>query len=163
MHTFDVSTAQSFLGAVKLTAGDTRLYRADFRELLDKGVTVSASTLSVTSLVSTVSGPTLSPDKKSVEFYVYANSAAEVFTLNLQIVDTESQTLNFTVIYNIYTPTSAVSSLGPVASIIGPTGPTGPTFSTGAPGVTGSKSGNAALANLCTVLAAAGIITDNTI
>ncbi len=138
MREFDVVSIQSFLGEDCLPAGDTVKYRANFHGLLEEREQLSNATASVTSTTSTVQNVQLSEDRRSAEWYVTAGTIAETFTLTLIVYDTNGQTLNYTVVYDVYGPTSESSIANPDPIIIGITGATGATGATGLVGPTGS-------------------------
>jgi hypothetical protein len=145
MREFEVVSADSGLIAdTEIGGGDTRGYRVRFESLLGRNVLTGATT-SITSSLSAVSVPVLWDDRKSVTFFVTANTVYEVFTVALNITDTSGQALNFTIIFRVNAPVTETVTPNPAPLIIGPTGatgpsggPIGPTGSTGAPsGLTG--------------------------
>lgn len=139
MVEFEVIQAGGFLGAKSIPAGDTQRFKANFDALLDRGVFLASVTVGSTSPVSTVNTPSLSDDRKSVYFYVTANTSSETFTASLQITTSDGQTLNYTVIYTVLGPTANTATPNPLPLIIGPTGPSGgPTGATGVTGPTGA-------------------------
>lgn len=140
MITFEVVSANGFLGDQRIAAGDTQKYRVDFDGLLDQGAVLTNATATVTSPASTVSVPALSDDRKNVFFFVTAAMLAEVFTLALVITTNDGQTLNYTIIYRVGAAVVESSAQLPLPLIIGPTGPRGPVgtaANTGATGPTG--------------------------
>jgi hypothetical protein len=144
MIEFNVINADQFLGEQIIVAGSTQKYKVRFEGLLDQGVIVDSVTASVTSQVSSVSDTQVSEDAKNVYFWITANTSSEVFTLALQIVTNDGQTLNFTGVWNVANPIAQTSLPNPVPLVIGPTGYTGNTgpggtaANTGATGYTGN-------------------------
>ena len=149
MVEFEVVSANGFLGETRITGGDTEKYRVRFEGFLDFGILLTGATAQSTSAHSTVSVPVLSDDKKYLYFFVTANTTFEVFTVALQVLTSDGQTLNYTVIYNVDAPQTATFAPNPLPLIIGPTGATGggstgptgatgPANATGATGPTGS-------------------------
>lgn len=144
MIEFDIVEVNQFLGTQEIVAGATVKYIARFVGLLGQGVVIDSVTASVTSQVSNVSVPILTPDAKSVTFYVTANTSKEIFTLALQIVTNDGQTLNYTCVFKVMQAIVETSLPNPIPLVIGPTGftgntgPAGNASNTGATGYTGS-------------------------
>jgi hypothetical protein len=121
-----------FLGEFNVPAGNRQKFVVIPQ--LDFGVVVTGVTATCTSLMSTVEDAEPSEDQQSVIFFVEVNSEYEVFTVALNITLSDGQTWNFTVIYYVIAPVTAVSYPNPRPLLIGPTGPAGPTGPTGPTG-----------------------------
>ncbi len=138
--TFPVVDANGFLGEQSIVAGDVQKYRADFSGFLDPGVTIYSAACTVTSVTSTVHTVAKADDHRSVSWFITANSLKEQFTLALQVVLTDGQTLNYTALYDVQSPVLQTYPAIPAPFIQGPSGPTGslgPSGPTGASGPAG--------------------------
>lgn len=100
MRTFEISSATGHLGAVAVTVSNIEKHRADFRFFLDKGVILSSVTATVTG-ASSVTGVTMSDDRKSAIWFLNAASAAENSVLTLTVTTNDGQTLLYNVMYMI--------------------------------------------------------------
>ena len=136
MSNYEIVDGGGLLGREKITAGSVRRYTAYFGLFLDPGVTLlPLPVISVDSTVSTVGSISLSADYKTAIWYVTAGSMSEQFTLSLQVITSDAQTLDYTVIYDVVPPFTAPGTPNPVPLTIGPTGGTGPTGPTGQAGI----------------------------
>lgn len=139
----NVVDTNGFLGTQQIAAGDTEKYRAFFQVILDEGVHVTGTALSLTSPISTCSNPVLSDNKQEVSWFITAATTFEVFTAALQVNLSDGQSLNYTIIYKVMAPITETITPNPIPIILGPTGPSGNTgpagvaSNTGATGVTG--------------------------
>ncbi len=141
---FEVINTTGFLGNQSIVAGSTEKYRIGFSLLLDPGVILTGVTMSDTSSLSSVSAGSLSDDRKSVAFFVTANTTTETFTVAARVTTSDGQTLNFTIIFDVISPQISTITPDPAPLIIGPTGPTGITGMTGASGPAGDASNTGA-------------------
>ena len=145
MVELEVANDKGFLGQLSLMAGNHEKYRARFDWFLDRGITITGATATVTSPVSTVSAPALDNNEKAVTWIIQSTMTAETFTLALAVTTSDGQTLNYTVIYTVSGPIIQSSVPNPLPLIIGPTGPaggpTGPTGNTGNTGPSGGPTG----------------------
>ncbi len=143
MPDIEVANADNSLQRQRILAGDTQKYHLVFYGVFDQGVILTGATATVTSPASTVSVPSLSDDKKSVYWFITANTSAETFTLALNVTSNDGQSLNFTCVYDVDGPNIETNTPNPLPLIIGPTGPAGSTghdgsaVNTGATGYTG--------------------------
>lgn len=102
MIEFNVQSANGDLGEHAIVAGDTIRVLARFREYLGEHNVLTSASASSTSTVSTVTVPVLLPDdRQTVQFFVTANTAFEVFTISLQVQTSRGETLNYTIIFKI--------------------------------------------------------------
>ena len=101
MTDFVIESANQELGRYPIIAGDTQRMRADFTPYLGRGDVLQAFTLGCTSVVSTVTNGKFLPAQKVLEFYVTVGTAAEVFTVSLQVVTSLGETLNYTIIFEV--------------------------------------------------------------
>ena len=97
------------LGSQNITQGDTRRYLVSYEEFLIKGAILTAVTVAVsagaTSAVGT--GPTaakLTVDEKGIIFWLTGGNLNEKFTLNIQVMDNLSETVNDTVDFTVIAP-----------------------------------------------------------
>jgi len=148
MIELNVQSADGDLGEHAIVAGDTIRVLAHFRDYLGEHNILTSATASSTSQVSTATSPALLPDDQQiVQFFVTANTAFEVFTISLQVQTSRGETLNYTIIFKIQSPSVQTNLPNPVPLIIGPTGATGSdgfastTGATGPLGPTGPAGG----------------------
>lgn len=102
----------ALLGTRNITSGDTRRYEVNYSQFLtgagatgklkNPSVTIAASTPPVTSTVGSVS---LSVDDTRLFFYITGGSAInEQFTIDIQIQDTQGETVNDTIGFTVVSP-----------------------------------------------------------
>lgn len=142
MQTIEIVDPESgFIGNIEIAGGDTRQYRVTANAIL-RGQVLTGVTGTVTSTTSTAQNFELTQDRKGVEFFITANTAFEVFTLALNITDTNGETRNFTLIVRVEAPVTETLTPVPAPLLIGPTGATGPASGpTGPTGGTGPSGG----------------------
>ncbi len=140
---FPVVDALGFLGEQSIVSGDVQKYRARFEGFLGPGVQLYSAACTVTSTTSNVSNVALADDHLSVSWFITAGSLKEQFTLALQVVLTDGQTLNYTALYDVRSPVLQTYPAIPQPFIQGPTGQTGPFGPSGPTGWTGAGGGAA--------------------
>jgi len=96
------------LGQKAHTAGDTIRYIVDYTRWLEDGVSLVTATLvmSLTAPVSdiTISGVTVLTEHNKVAFVLSGGSVNEIFTLDIQVTDTRSETKNDTLNFSVVAP-----------------------------------------------------------
>lgn len=143
MIEIEVVSTNGFLGTQRIAAGNTERYLVWFNDLFERGILLTAATATVTSPVSTVVSPCdLNDATTGVYLMVTAATQGETFTLALQVLTNDGQTLNFTIVF-VVSAVVASTNTTTLPLVIGPTGPSGPTgvpgfaSTTGATGNTG--------------------------
>lgn len=102
----------ALLGTRNITSGDTRRYEVDYREFLtgagatgklkNPSVTIATSIPPATSSVVSFS---LSVDDTRLFFYIHGGiTVNETFTVNVQVQDTQGETVNDTIGYTVVAP-----------------------------------------------------------
>jgi hypothetical protein len=92
------------LSTRNITLGDTRRYVVDYRDFLDKGVKLATVAVTTNGPTSTVQNASISEDETEVYFYATAGVLNEVFTVNLQVTDTNLETVNDTLDFTVVAP-----------------------------------------------------------
>jgi hypothetical protein len=94
-----------------LAEGDTRRYRIDYSEFLNRGETLSAVVVTITSPAVPTSAigagalaPALTVDKKSVIFYLVAGDSGEAVTVKIATTTSLSEIVNDTLDFVIVSP-----------------------------------------------------------
>lgn len=94
-----------WLGTRNLTTGDTRLVEIDYSGWLDEGVILKSATVTVPpGITSTIQNVGLNEAKRRVIFYVTGGNFNENFTVNIQIMDSQSETVNDTISFTVIAP-----------------------------------------------------------
>ncbi len=81
------------------TVGDRRQYIVDYSQWLDPGVTVASGTATATSLTASVD--TVTHTTTTLAFFVNGGAINEIFTVALQITDSNSEIKNDTIEFNV--------------------------------------------------------------
>lgn len=84
------------------TVGNRRKYIVDYSQWLDTGITLTAGTATTTSLTATVD--TVSHTNTTLVFFVNNGALNEIFTVALQITDSNSEVKNDTVEFVVVAP-----------------------------------------------------------
>ena len=97
------------LGSQNITHGDTRRYTVSYEEFLIKGAVLATVTVTVSAgATSTVgSGATvakLTVDEKWIIFWLTGGTLGEKFTVNIQVTDSLSETVNDTIDFTVIAP-----------------------------------------------------------
>lgn len=84
------------------TVGNRRKYIVDYSQWLDTGITITAGTATTTSLTATVD--TVSHTASTLIFFVNNGALNEIFTVALQITDSNGEIKNDTVEFFVVAP-----------------------------------------------------------
>ena len=84
------------------TVGDRRKYIVDYSQWLDTGVTLTAGTATTVSLTATVD--TVSHTASTLLFFLNGGIINEIFTVALQVTDSNGEIKNDTVEFNVVAP-----------------------------------------------------------
>jgi hypothetical protein len=92
-----------------ITKGDTRRYEIDYREFLDQGIVLSNPVVSIVAAIptvtSTVQNASLDAAEKKLYFFVTGGTALnEVFTVAVQVQDSNLETVNDTIQFTVIAP-----------------------------------------------------------
>ena len=93
------------IGTRTITQGDTRRYMIDYGDFLSKGIKLKAPTASVpTGTTSSVGQVYLDLSETKVILYITGGMLNEVFTVSVQVQDTENETINDTIDFSVVSP-----------------------------------------------------------
>ena len=84
------------------TVGNRRKYIVDYSQWLDTGITLTAGTATTTSLTATVD--TVSHTNTTLIFFANGGALNEIFTVVLQVTDSNSEVKNDTVEFFVIAP-----------------------------------------------------------
>lgn len=88
-----------------LCCGDVRRYEVSYTQFLDKGITLKLPVVAVAAqtpaALSTVGSVSLNPETTHLIFYVTAAALPETFTANVQVQDTNGETINDTINFSV--------------------------------------------------------------
>jgi hypothetical protein len=84
------------------TVGNRRQYIVDYSQWLDTGVTLTAGTATTTSLTATID--TVSHTTTTLVFFVNGGALNEIFTVVLQVTDSNSEVKNDTIEFFVVAP-----------------------------------------------------------
>jgi hypothetical protein len=90
------------IGRKPHTVGDKRKYIVDYSQWLDTGITLTAGTATTTSLTASVD--TVSHTDTTLIFFVHGGALNEIFTVVIQVTDTNSEVKNDTVEFFVVAP-----------------------------------------------------------
>ena len=84
------------------TVGDIRRYIVDYSQWLDTGVTITAGTATTTSITASVTA--VSHTTSTLVFFVNGGALNEIFTVAVQVTDSNSEVKNDTVEFFVVAP-----------------------------------------------------------
>ena len=100
MHTFNVNLTNMVLGAKAITVENIEKHRADYSDVLDRGVILTSVTATVTG-ASTVVDEEMARDRKSIVWFIHASDEPEEIELTITVTTNDGQTLTNKVRYVI--------------------------------------------------------------
>lgn len=90
------------IGRKNQTVGDRRKYIVDYSQWLDTGVTITLGAATTTSLTATID--TVSITATTLIFYVNNGALNELFTVAIQVTDSNGEIKNDTIEFNVVAP-----------------------------------------------------------
>ena len=89
-----------------ITQGDTRRYVIDYKDFLLKGIVLTAAVITNTTpnTTSTIGSVSLNETNTQVIFFVTSGALNEVFTANIQVIDSNNETVNDIVVFTVVAP-----------------------------------------------------------
>lgn len=93
------------LGTRNIAQGDKRKYTIDYRDFLEKGVTLKLPVVTAAgALYATVGAVTLDTSDTRLIFFVQAGTISETFTAAVQVQDTNGEIVNDTIDFRVVAP-----------------------------------------------------------
>jgi hypothetical protein len=92
------------LGTRNIAQGDKRRYTIHYGDFLEKGVTLKLPVVTAVGAVSTVSNVSLDIAETKLIFYIQATSVSEMFTVAVQVQDTNNEVVNDTIGFHVVAP-----------------------------------------------------------